>query len=86
MMGRWLVWTPVGKDPQDGEAKLGGTVTRRAGLERSQVRAEGPVRAELLPKAGGEGYQESNWDRRGMRWKPEDSLQHNQVDTEEWWP
>lgn len=50
----------MGKLHRDGEAKLGGTVTRRAGLERSQVRAEGPVKAELLPKAGGEGYQESD--------------------------
>lgn len=47
-------------------------MTRRAGLEQGQVRAEGPGKAELLPKAGGEGNQESDWGRRRMGWKGED--------------
>lgn len=36
------------------------------------MRAEGPGKAELLPKAGGEGYEESDWGRRMMGWKGED--------------
>lgn len=52
MMGRWLV---LGKLHRDGGPKPGGTMTRRARLEWSQVRAKGPVKAELLPKAGERG-------------------------------